>query len=342
MNFWELSAHSERLTLGVKMRSTAAFLSMPHEDGVVMGGKTSRGFNDNTMRGYLLWLPLTTRQVSDVVMLDEDILRAKGGRHVPDNSQEILDPEENRESIRKVCALRYLDGYPDTKVIDPIKENFPACTMPLSSTSPTYITPEIMRNQQYAKECLEHVALIRELLDQSSLSTNHVLLSLSNNRLFQSLSGFLTGTSNCILTMPCAPMPVLEREAPAFMHQSLVTSLTGNQPYYTKGGLIPHLTKKGFFWKSQAPAIHPTMLKYKLHIDTENSAHFDKMDKIDCGWVPPLPRMHHYDGATGLHLSLGPVCTLKYVQYWVNRMGLPPRQHHQLRHQWLGVTQRRD
>ena len=181
MNFWELSAYTDRLTLGVKLHSTAAFLSMPNEDGIIMGGKTSRGFNDNTMRGYPLWLPLTTRQVSDVVMKDEDILRAKGGRHVPDNSQEILDPEENREAVRKICALRYLDGYPDTKVIDPIKENFPACTMPLSSTSPTYITPEIMRNQQYAKEYLKHAALIRELPDQSSLSTNHVLLSLSNN-----------------------------------------------------------------------------------------------------------------------------------------------------------------
>ena len=119
-------------------------------------------------------------------MFDEDILRAKGGRHVPDNSHKILDSEENRERVRKACALRYLDGYPDTKMIDPIKENFPACTMPLSSASPTYITPEILRNQQYAKEYLEHVALVRELLDQSSLSTNPVLLSLSNNRLFQS------------------------------------------------------------------------------------------------------------------------------------------------------------
>ena len=29
VNFWQLSAHSERLTLGIKMHSTAAFLSMP-------------------------------------------------------------------------------------------------------------------------------------------------------------------------------------------------------------------------------------------------------------------------------------------------------------------------
>ena len=52
VNFWELSAHSERLTLGVKMHSTAAFLSMPNKDGVILGGKTIRGFNENTMRGY--------------------------------------------------------------------------------------------------------------------------------------------------------------------------------------------------------------------------------------------------------------------------------------------------
>ena len=185
------------------MRSTAAFLSMPNKDGIIMGGKTARGFNENTMRGYPLCLPLTTLQVSDIVMQDEDILCAKGGRHVPDNSQEILDPEENREAIRKVCALRCLDAYPDTKVIDPIKENFPACTCRPRRRP---VSPEIMRNQQYAKEYLEHVALIRELLDQSSLSTNPALLSLSNNRLFQSLSRLLTGASNCTLTRE--PIPV--------------------------------------------------------------------------------------------------------------------------------------
>ena len=153
---------------------------------------------------------------------------------------------------------------------------FPACTMPLSCTSPTYITPEILRNRQYAKEYLEHVALVHELLDQSNLSTNHALLSLSNNRLLQSLSGLLTGSSDYTLTrnpfpcgtwsvwsecmktqtdgkdgisinMPCAPTPVTEGEAPAFMHKSLVTLLTGNQTYLTRGGLIPHLTRRDFF-----------------------------------------------------------------------------------------------
>ena len=72
MNFWRLSAHEERLTLGVKMHSAAAFLSMPNPDGVVLGGSSDRGFNDNTVRGYPL--RLTTRQVTDVVMCDEESL----------------------------------------------------------------------------------------------------------------------------------------------------------------------------------------------------------------------------------------------------------------------------
>ena len=49
VNFWQLSAHSERLTLGVKMHSTAAFLSMPNSNGVILRGKTSRGFNENSI-----------------------------------------------------------------------------------------------------------------------------------------------------------------------------------------------------------------------------------------------------------------------------------------------------
>ena len=123
------------------------------------------------------------------------------------------------------------------------------------------------------------------------------------------------------INMPCAPIPVSEGDAPAFMHERLVTSLAGNQSYYIRGGLIPHLTRKGFFWKSQAPAIHLAVLKYRLHIDAVNSAHLDKMDKIDGGWTAPLPRVHHYDGAMGYHISLGPDCALKNVQYWVKQDG---------------------
>ena len=103
LNFWQLSMHSERLTLGMKMHSTAAFLSMPNKDGVVLGGNSSRGFNDNTTRGYPAWLTLTTRQVTDVVMYDEDILSVKGGRQVSD-AEPSMDDEtrRERESVRSV------------------------------------------------------------------------------------------------------------------------------------------------------------------------------------------------------------------------------------------------
>ena len=115
--------------------------------------------------------------------------------------------------------------------------------------------------RQYSEEYIAHVALIRELLDQASLSTNSALLALSNNRLYQSSSGLLKGASDCVLTrepipawnlarvlrtmpdaelvrqtttlmdgiggasinMPCAPMPMPEGDAPAFMHTRLVT-----------------------------------------------------------------------------------------------------------------------
>ena len=43
-NFWQLSMHSQRLTLGMKMQSTAAFLSMPNAEGIVLGGPPDQGF----------------------------------------------------------------------------------------------------------------------------------------------------------------------------------------------------------------------------------------------------------------------------------------------------------
>ena len=98
---------------------------MPNSDGVVIGRNSDRGFNDNTVRGYPLRLTLTTRQVTDIVMYDEEILSAKGGRMVKDDHQAPADEEAKREQTRQTCALRYLDGYPDTKVIDPIKRTIP-------------------------------------------------------------------------------------------------------------------------------------------------------------------------------------------------------------------------
>ena len=107
-------------------------------------------------------------------------------------------------------------------------------------------------------------------------------------------------------------------DAPAFMHTRLVTSLTGNQPYYIRGGLMPHLTKKGYFWKSLAPAIHQAVLRYRLHIDAVNSAYLEKMDNIDCGWVAPLPRVHQFDGATGSYLTWS-YCAVKRCEIGLNR-----------------------
>ena len=150
---------------------------------------------------------------------------------------------------------------------------------------------------------MEHVALIRELLDQASLSTNSDLLMRSNHQLLRSLGGLLRGASDCELTrepipvwnlvkavrnnpdadmvrqtttlmgsdedisinMPSAPMPMSEGDATTLMHPAFVTHLAGSKPYYMKGGLIPHLTKKGHFWKSTPPAIHRTVSKYRLH-----------------------------------------------------------------------------
>ena len=64
------------------MHSTAAFLSMPNENGIVLGGTPGQGFNDNSARGYPAWMTITTRQVTDVVMNDQEILAVKGGRQV--------------------------------------------------------------------------------------------------------------------------------------------------------------------------------------------------------------------------------------------------------------------
>ena len=178
------------------MHSTAAFLSMPNADGIVLGGTTDQGFNDNSARGYPAWLTLTTRQVTDVVMNDQEILSVKGGRQVSE-PEPYLDDVTRSERIRQICASKYLYGYPDFKVIDPIQENYPACTMPLAAASPTVVTPEILCNTQYVHDYVTHVALIREMLGQASLSVNPAVLERCSNKLLQSLCGLLKGASNC-------------------------------------------------------------------------------------------------------------------------------------------------
>ena len=111
-----------------------------------------------------------------------------------------------------------------------------------------------------------------------------------------------------------------EGDATRLMHPALVTHLADSKPYYMTGGLIPHLTKKGYFWKSTPPAIHLAVLKYRLHIDPIHSAHLKSVEQIDCGWTAPLPKMSHYDSTIGLHCSLGPAGTLG-AQYWMKQDG---------------------
>ena len=125
---------------------------------------------------------------------------------------------------------------------------------------------------------------------------------------------FLCSDGNVSINLPSAPMPMPEGEKARLMHPALVTHLAEGKPYYMKGGLIPHLTKKGYIWKS-SPAIHAAVLKYRLYIDPVQSAHLESVEQIDCGWTAPLRRMSHYDSATGLHQSLSALS----AQYWVKQ-----------------------
>ena len=119
------------------------------------------------------------------------------------------------------------------------------------------------------------------------------------------------------INLPNAPMPVPDGEKARLMHPALVTRLTGDKPYYMTGGLIPHLTKKGHFWKSSPPAIHMAVLKYRLYIDPVQSANLETVEQIDCGWTAPLSRRSQRDSATGLHQPL----SASNGQYWVKKHG---------------------
>ena len=88
---------------------------------------------------------LQGKSLTDVVMNDLDILSVKGGRQVL-GPEPYLNDVDRDERIRQICASKYLYGYPESKVIDPIQENYPACTMPLAATSPAVVTPEILCN----------------------------------------------------------------------------------------------------------------------------------------------------------------------------------------------------
>ena len=74
VNFWRLSDHVSRITLGFKLHPTAGFISMPNREGVITGGLTTTGFNDQTATGYPLQVDLWSQQVSSVVRFDEHVV----------------------------------------------------------------------------------------------------------------------------------------------------------------------------------------------------------------------------------------------------------------------------
>ena len=326
-----------------------------------MGGNAERGFNDNSTRGYPARMSLTTRQVTDVVMCDEHILAVKGGRQVSAPEPQ-LDDEARKERIRQLGASRYLQGYPEARVVDPIQTNYPACTMPLAATSPIVVTPEILNNTLYAQEYVRHVALVRDLLGQASLPTSSVVLQQCSNKLFQSLAGLLTGASNSQLTrepipawnvvkvvrtkstsalvgsttdlmihdgdahlnMPGAPLPIPDVDDQSVVHSALVTELTEGRPYYRKGGLIPHLPKKGFFWKSTRTAIHETIYEHQIHLDPTDPDKLKGVEHIPCGWIPPVPKISDYTNK-GQHISLGIDSLQSTSSKWVAKDGTTPK-----------------
>ena len=77
--------------------------------------------------------------------------------------------------------------------------------MPLASTTPAVVTAGILCNSLYVVDYVKHVGLVRELLNQASLSENPAVLTKCTNKLLKSLAGLLTGESNCSLTREPIP-----------------------------------------------------------------------------------------------------------------------------------------
>ena len=189
--------------------------------------------------------------------------------------------------------------------------------------------------------------------------TCSVVLQQCNNQLFQGLAGLLTGASNCPLTrepIPAwnvvkvvrtkptyalvgstttlmihnsdahlnAPLPIPDVDDQSVMHSALITELTEGRPYYRKGGLIPHMSKKGLFWKSTRTAIHETIYEYQAYLDPTDPDKLKEVEKIPCGWIPPLPKICDYTN-TGQHISLGIDSLQGNSATWVAKDGTTPK-----------------
>ena len=109
---------------------------------------------------------------------------------------------------------------------------------------------------------------------------------------------------NARLNLPIAPMPIPDTDETSAMHPALVTTLTTSKPHYRLGGLIPHLSREGCFWKSARPAVHETIVEYQLSMDPVDSTYWRQVDRIICGWTPSLSKANDYNPNNGLHKSL--------------------------------------
>ena len=177
-----------------------------------------------------------------------------------------------------MCAARYVDGHSDTKVIDPIKENFPSCTMPLSCTTPVSVTPAIMHNQEYAAEYLAHVSLIRELLEQS-LTPNPTLLA-SSGKVVR-LCDRADAVSICLCVQ--GRSPILHASEACHLFDRFPAVLLQMETY-------PSLDQEGNVLEELA--INNATLQFKLYTDGEASADLDKLDNVEC------------NNTIGMHISL--------------------------------------
>ena len=80
------------------------------------------------------------------------------------------------------------------------------------------------------------------------MESSQVVRSKPDAEMVRQTVALLGSDQNLSTNMPSAPMPMPEGDASRLMHPALVTHLADSKPYYMKGGLIPHLTKKGHFW----------------------------------------------------------------------------------------------
>ena len=78
VNFWRIAQATDRITMGFKMPTDAAFTSMPNSESTILGGRFQlRGYNDLTHRGYPLRKGLSIGLAHIAVASAERLLSTK-------------------------------------------------------------------------------------------------------------------------------------------------------------------------------------------------------------------------------------------------------------------------